>query len=308
MLVLMDGNKRTRMTLNLIDTPEFHALIDRELAAAASVLSPWLPGVRSFLRRHLLGPNHATRTRPSSLDPEWVRTRFAQGELLHRLGKQGLRRAALDVGQMVDLLVEIASVAREPGHPFGPEAAALLRSLSHVRRPANGANALVIAQINAFPRRARTALLRARRHQPICAPETIRAGSLTGTRCTTMNEVLNLGSEARNCLASPLQRHLGIQAGEEEIWALRSPERLVAVLAIRLEPRRLVELSGPDNKTGVSGHGADLADWCRAAGVMVSRRCQIRLADILPPQMTLPEAFEDPDDFEDGWEEWLEAY
>lgn len=37
------------MTINLIDTPEFHALIDRELAEAASVLSPWLPGVRTFL-------------------------------------------------------------------------------------------------------------------------------------------------------------------------------------------------------------------------------------------------------------------
>lgn len=295
------------MTLNLIDTVELHALIDRELAGAPSILSPWLPGVRRFLRKQFPSPDHATLARPSSLDPEWVRMRFAQGERLHRLGRQGLRRTGLDLGEMVDRLVEIAAVASEPGHPLRPEAAALLRSLPHARRRANGRAAPAVAQVNAFSHRARTALIRATRHQPICAPETICAGLLTGARCTTMDEVLNLGSEAGNCLASPMKRHLGIQAGEEEIWALRSPEGLVAVLAIRLDPRRLVELSVLDNEAGMSGHGADLANWCRAAGVMVSRRCRIRLTDLLPPQMALPEASEDLNDFDEGWEEWLEA-
>lgn len=209
---------------------------------------------------------------------------------------------------MVDHLVEIASVARDDGHPLRTEAAALLRSLPHAGRPASGPNAPIIARIRGFHRRARTARLREMRHNPICAPEASHAGSLTGTRCTTINAVMNLGREAGNCLASPMKRHLGIEAGEEDIWALRSPERLVAVLAIRTEPRRLVELSGRDNEIGVSGHGGDLADWCQAAGVMVSRRCRIRLTDILPANLALPEAFDDISDFEDGWEEWLEAY
>lgn len=60
------------------------------------------------------------------------------------------------------------------------------------------------------------------------------------------------------------------------------------MVAIRNDPRRLVELRGVGNGTGVSGRGANLADWCQMAKVLVSQRCEIRLTDILPPEMALP--------------------
>ncbi|WP_146113069.1 hypothetical protein [Paracoccus yeei] len=292
------------MTLNLVNISDFHALIDEELAEADPVLTPWKPNARRFLRRHLLDCSHAIRVHPSGSDPEWMHERVAEGKVLHRLEKRHLRQARVNVGQMVDNLAEVAAVADDPDHPLGRQAASLLRSLPHAGRPKVGRVAPVVAQVRAFPERARNALLRTNRHKPICRPETIKAGGLTGTRCTTIREVLSLGSEARNCLASPMKRHLGIQTGEEEIWALRSANDLVAVLAIKNDPRRLVELKGPDNVASVSGHGADLADWCRAIGVLVSRRCEIRLTDILPAQIALPEEFEDEES--PGMDNWFD--
>lgn len=282
------------MQVNLIDTPQLRAMIDEELAGAPAALQPWLPILRRFLRRYLPEAGFARKARPRKVDPEWAQVYFARGARLDRLGRRGMEHARDFTASFLDDVADVAKIAESSDHPIKREAAALLRSLPHWRGGSDRGRASISRIIGRFSSRAHRAWLRTNRCTPFCEPAVVRAGSLTGQRCTTIEEVLRLGAEARNCLAWLNARHMRILEGQEMIWSLRSAGNLVAVLCTRPDPvPKIVELYGPHNRVGVSGYGADLAAWCEEAGLLVSRDCRILLADILPPHLILSEADED---------------
>lgn len=277
---------------NLIDAPALFAAVEEALANAAPPLKPWRSYLRNPLYRALLARAIPATAKRRRSDPEWAQRAFDRKERLYRLGDR-LDAVAAKLPDLMDDLTRIGSISSRPEHPMRMEATRFLRSLPHWKpevvrrgRRKTGFHPQLHWLAMEFLDRADTAWCRVYRGVHFGEPCVRQIGALTGTRCTSIDEIVSLGREARNCLADIHQTHLQFYRGREEIWSLRAGDDLVAILRVELEPEPVItELLGPGNEVSVAGYGNDLIQWLVTVGIKVGVDCRIRLVDLMPRAM-----------------------
>lgn len=281
------------MRRNFIDQLVLNDAIARQLAHLPPPLVSYRLRISSLLRRHLPELPIGVRTLPAISDPGWAHERAAEGRALYRLGAEGkLTSRQLISGLLFDL-ERLLLISEDVGHPYQALARRHLRGMSHWRLEeieddgwsTDDAGRTLSERLGLadFLHRAGQAAEQRGHDLPFTTPVRLRAGKLVGTRATTLSEVTRIGQEACNCLSSHRTARRTISQ-DRDIWALRSKGKLIAVLEVTVQG--IVEqLKGPDNMNHFTGHLADIVLFCRRAGLRVSWRVDVKLADLMPPEL-----------------------
>lgn len=260
---------------DIINVPAFRCAIDRALEGAPPGLLDRWPGIGAYLRRAAESHGSVRRARGRNSDPAWARAKFDEGRPLHRFHEQDRGELIEDICKQLDELSQVARLAGELNGPCAQEAAAFLRGLTH-RWPSLSE---LRHEVAALLERERSIALRARMDETVRSPSEIRAGRLTGTCCQSVRQIVDLGREARNCLAVNERYWEGFVSGGLDIWSLRSGSRLVTVLKVKRDKGCVVEAEGPGNQPVGLHDARDVALFCQAAGLAIGRNCNGLLAD-----------------------------
>lgn len=97
-------------------------------------------------------------------------------------------------------------------------------------------------------------------------PAVVPVGSLTGTRCVSVDDIIRLGREARNCLADQEGLWSAFVEGRTDVWSLRDGGRLVAVIEAS-QGGRIMEVLGPANRPIGLAEAGLVARFCMTAGL-----------------------------------------
>ena len=154
--------------------------------------------------------------------------------------------------------------------PVAKEARGFLRGLSHGDRDLCDLE----WEASDLVEEAEIVSLRIRRHEALRTAATVGEGSLIGTRCVTINEIIRLGREARNCLANAKEYWKRFADGQTDIWSVREGDRLVAVLEVGSETGRVEEAFGPSNVTVGPRDAHPVARFCGKAGFGIGPECE----------------------------------
>ena len=182
------------MRPDIINAPALQDAIDELLEGASPALQGHLPALRAGIRRGLESHESVRKARRRESDPDWAQRKFAEGRTLHRFFRDDL--CDWEINDLLDELKQVAGIAVSGG-ALAADAAAFLRGLAHGREGVDG----ISSSAHALLGRAETAALRARRHEALRQPVDVEAGSLFGTKCVSIKDIIRLGREARNCLA-----------------------------------------------------------------------------------------------------------
>lgn len=281
------------MRRNFIDQIVLDDAITRQLAHLPPPLVPYSLKISALLRRHLPELPIGVRTLPAMSDPGWVHERAAEGKVLYRLGAEGkLTSRQLISGLLFDI-ERLLLISEDVRHPYQALAWRHLRGMSHWHLEeieddgwGNDDASQTLSErlgLADFLCRAGQAAEQQGHDLPFTTPVRLRAGKLVGTRATTLSEVTRIGQEACNCLSSHRTARRTISQ-DRDIWALRSKSELIAVLEVTVEGV-VEQLKGPDNTDRFTDHLADIVLFCRRAGFRVSWRVDVKLADLMPPEL-----------------------
>lgn len=251
------------MRRDIINDDALRTAIKELLEGAPPALQGHLPALRISLRRGLEGHESVRQARRRKGDPDWAQKKFAEGHALHRFFRSDLED--WEITGLLDDLEQIAGIAAGGGGIAG-EAAAFLRGLTHCRDNIDGMN----ASARTLLKRAETMALRAKRYEALRHPVEVVTGSLVGTKCVSIDDIVKLGREARNCLDDEKAYWKSFVSGRTDIWSLRESGRLVAVLQAR-QDGPVTEAFGPGNaKIGLTA-ACQVATFCQAAGLRLEK-------------------------------------
>ena len=284
------------MPVDIINVPALHAAVEAALAAAPDVLRPHAPGLRAALRR--VAAQHCS-VRPAHrrrADPGWAQTGFDAGRPLHRFAEREAAALTEDLGDLVALLAQVARIAG----PGAAEAAAFLRGLPHRRYDLSDLTEAAETVLD----RARTLRLLAGRHALVRAPAEVGADGLVAIRCRSLDAVIRLGREARNCLADLERYWQRFDHGDLDLWAVREADTLVAVLAVA--GTRVREAFGPGNAVVPLDRVQAVARVCARAGWTVHDGCEGLLPEYVGPILVGPLRLT-VDDRVVAYAEWADA-
>lgn len=263
MLVAIAPALRTA-SVDIVNAPALHAAVEGVLVAAPHVLRLHAPGMRAALRHAARGHRSVRPAHRRRADPAWAQDKFDAGLPLHRFFEREGADLAEDLDDLVALLAEMA---RLEGPGVG-EARAFLRGLPHRRA---GLRALIY-DAETVLHRTETLQLLAGRRALVREPIEITGNGLVATRCRSLDAVIRLGQEARNCLADHERYWRRFAAGELDVWALRGGDGLAAVLAV--SEGRVEEAFGPRNAViGLVEAGA-VARFCARMGWAIGEDCE----------------------------------
>lgn len=269
---------------DIINVPALLRAVDAALEGAPPVLLDRWPGVGTWLRRAAASHDTVRRAQARKGDPAWARAKFDQGYPLYRFREQDRDELVEDLRARLADFGKVASLAADPKRPGAQEAAAFLRGLTHRRLSLRELRDDVAVLLD----RARRLSLRARTDEVLRSPADFAAGDLIGTRCGSVREIIGLGQEARNCLAENETYWEGFVSGQTDIWSLRREDRLVAVLKVQRGGACVVEAKGPGNQP-IGFHDArDVALFCEASGLTISRGCEGLLPNYASPFVIEP--------------------
>lgn len=261
------------MPVDIVNAPALHAVVETVLDTTPDVLRPHLSGLRAALRRVARAHRSVRPARRRRADLTWAHDKFDAGHPLQRFAEREAAALAEDLGDLVALLADVARV-EDPG---AAEAAAFLRGLPH---PQEGSDDLVDAAETLLGR-ARTLRLLAGRRDLVRAPGEIGTGALVATRCRSLDAVIRLGREARNCLSHVERYWQRFSDGSLDLWALRGAGGPAAVFAV--SQGRIEEVFGPRNTVLGPEQVHAVAQLCARAGWVISDGCEGLLPQFAGP-------------------------
>ena len=281
---------------HLLDQTSLDAAVAQQLQAAPAMLGRHVPALYRILRRDLLLLPLGDRVQPSADDPLWARRRAARHQPVHRLGSKGAIAVRQLVSDLLFTLERLALTANRKDHPFYFEIVKKLRGIPHWKIGPGLSDELKrlpdLSTLYGLQQ-----LCDDIRHADACAaaetePPTpkVRVGRLVGTRHRKCEEILALGREANNCLLSDW-RLRKVFSKEEQIWALRSGDNLVAVLSAEADGR-ITEILGPRNRVRLGSCILEIAAFVPAAGLTVGSDITVRLADLVPEASVIDDSAE----------------
>lgn len=253
---------------DIINAPALRKAIDDCLADIPGPLAPYREVVVGWLHRAAPFHSDVKRAHRRKSDPAWAQAKFDAGVQLWRYVPDR-NCATEDFRSALEDAARLAIIAADTD-PVSYQAARLLRSLAH---GATRLNQLcgVAAELEHQARRDR---LRRNRDLPMRSPLVLCEGNITGTRCATINDIVKLGRETRNCLNDSVDKyHFAFAQSRTDIWALRDGDRLVAVLEVSLPRNSVLQVRGPRNFSLTLDDARDVARFCRAAALKVGKTC-----------------------------------
>lgn len=268
------------MRRDIINAPALQDAIDELLEGALPTLQNYLPALRVSLYRGLESHESVRKARRRKSDPDWAQRKFAEGRALYRFFRDDL--SDWEINDLLDNLKQVAEIATS-GRGLATDAATFLRGLAHRREKIDDINAAT----RTFLERTETAALRARRHEALRQPVDVAMDALVGAKCVSIDDIIKLGREARNCLADKEDYWKSFASGRTDIWSLRDGNRLVAVLQAKVGGF-VTEVFGPKNiPIGVVGASRIVA-FCKAAGLQLEGAGLDLLPDFAGPLLIAP--------------------
>ena len=256
------------MCRDIINAPALQSAIDDALEG----LPPALWGHRSALRAGLAkaAERHASvrMAKRRKCDPGWAQRKFADGNRLYRFHERERNDLIQEIKDQFEDLAQVGVLAKGDG-PLRADAAAFLRGLPHRD---DDLYEIGKAAWQIFER-ARVVALRSRRHEVLREPAQMPSGELIATLCISIDAVIRLGRDARNCLANSEAHWRRVADGHSDIWSIREGDRLVAVLEVARDDRRVVEAQGTANAAISARDIHPVAQFVRAAGFDVDEEC-----------------------------------
>lgn len=260
------------MTRNIINGSAFQLAIEEALEELPAVLQNYHPALKSFYGRTT--DRHATihRARRRKEDPAWAHRKFHEGVKLYRFNGRRKQDLLRWIRCDFDGLAEIAVLAQQRGRPMAREAGAFLKGLRHKGGRSFWDLWLILAN-------ARSADVKAMRHQILREPAERIAGALVASRCSSLDAIIRLGRFAENCLDQNETYWDKFVSGEIDIWSFREHGLLVAIATVNRVSNEVVEALAPRNRGIAYRHICDVALFSRNAGFSISKSCEASLVE-----------------------------
>lgn len=262
------------MCRDIINAPALQFAIDEALEG----LPPVLRGHRSVLgtafRQAAQRHQNVRIARRRKTDPGWAQRKFVEGKTLYRFQERERDDLISTIREQFDDLEQVAVLAASDS-PLRSDAAAFLRGLPHRAGELDeiGTAAWQITD------RAQVAALRARRYEALRQSAEVTAGDLIATLCVSIDAVIRLGREAGNCLAKSETHWRRVAEGESDIWSIRNGNRVVAVLEVDRNDRRVMQAQGPGNVAISARDIHQVAQFCRTSEFSVDEDCDGLLSE-----------------------------
>lgn len=251
------------MQRDIINAPTLKEEIDRILGNAPLALQAHFPTLRAGLRRAMETHDSVRKAHRRKSDPEWAQVKFAEGRPLFRFFPDDLHD--WEIEDLLDDFARLATIAAEGG-PLAREVGRFLRGLAHGRKDLGDLGGAARRLL----KRRENVVLRANRHRALRQPNSVVAGSLNGVRCVSIEDIIRLGREARNCLADTQEYWKSFFEGQTDIWSLRNGDRLVAVLETD-QNSTVKGVFGPANEPTGPAEAHGIARFCEVAGLSLER-------------------------------------
>ncbi len=267
------------MRRDIINAPALQNVINKYLEGGTPPpLQGHLTTLKSSLRKAAEHHCSVHRARRRKSDPDWAQRKFTNGHTLYRFDTGDLW-FELQMAQLIKELGEVADIASGGGAFSGP-ANGFLRGLSHTRQR-DFDDLLSVSR--ELVDRTETAELRAHRYDVIRGPVNIVVGRLAGSLCVSIDNIMRLGREARNCLDDNPDYWKEFRAGDVDFWALRQDDRLIAILKVERRENLAVEALGPSNTTIGLKDVRQVAIFCKEAGLQIGTNCDGLRAEYAMP-------------------------
>jgi hypothetical protein len=267
------------MRPDIINAPALQNAINELLEGGTPPsLQGHITALKSCLRK--AAENHCSvrKARRRKKDPAWAQQKFNDGHTLYRFNKSD-EWLDHDIKKLVEELNKVAEIALEGGVLSGP-ANAFLRGLSH---SGHGDMDELLSSSNELVNRAEMATYRAQRHDVLRDPACIVVDGFIGSLCVSIDEIIRLGREAKNCLVDSRNYWKGFRARDHDFWAVRQGNRLIAILRVERHENRVVEALGPENRTISLNDVRQVATFCKEAGLQIGTTCDGLRAEYAAP-------------------------
>jgi hypothetical protein len=184
------------VTRDIINGGALRSVIAEALEGAPPALQRYRPNLNTYFHRTAVLHASIRKAHRRKEDPTWAHRKFDEGLTLYRFDERQGEDLLSAIRLQFDELAKVAKLEQNRDRTVALEAAAFLRGLSHRRGdlddPRRDAGEVL--------QRARTAELKAQRHETLREPEVIVAGSLVASRCVSLDEIMRLGRSLENCL------------------------------------------------------------------------------------------------------------
>ena len=270
------------MVRDIINAPALECAVDNALEAIPRNLQSRQHELRAYFCRAATGHDSVHQARRRKSDPGWALSKFDGGRTLYRFIDQEGDTLIDAIRELLEELSDVEKIAANRQLPIAREAEALLRGIPHRKDDMRSFGRAVWNVI----RRAQTAALRARSHEVLRSSAELADGNFIGIMCVSLNDIVRLGREARNCLADSEQYWERFIAGKVDIWSLRGPSGLIAVLEI--EGTRVTEILGPKNTTLAVEQAHRVACFCDHVGWIIDQNCEGILSEFAGPVVVSP--------------------
>ena len=264
------------VTRDIINCAALWSAIAAALEGLPPALQIYHPALKTYFHRSSDQHDSIRKARRRKADPGWAHQKFDNGQTLYRFDESRREDLFETIRDQFCNLVKMAVLAQDRAQPMAREAGAFLGGLSHQRDgdlegPGRGArNFLQYAQL---------AALKARRHQTLREPAERLAGTLTASRCISLDAIIRLGRSAQNCLSESSDHWEDFVSGKIDVWSLCDDVRLVAVLSINQATHQVIEAKGPRNRSIAPRYIHDVARFCREGNLGISKDCEGLLAE-----------------------------
>jgi hypothetical protein len=260
---------------DIINGSAFQSAIADALEGLPPALQRHRPALKTYFHRTADQHDSILKAHRRKADPAWAQRKFDEGMVLYRFNETDREHLVSAILSPFSDLAKVAEMERGTDRNMAQEAKAFLKGLAHkndgLHYPGNEARYLI--------ERANLATIRARRHEILRETAMRMAGSLVGSRCTSLAAIIRLGWSAENCLSKSSHHWKAFVSGTVDFWSLHDDARLVAVLAVKRASNQVIEARGRLNRRIALRHIHDVALFCRKAGFSISERCVGLLAE-----------------------------
>ncbi|WP_156362858.1 hypothetical protein [Rubellimicrobium mesophilum] len=278
--------------MDIINAPALQKVVEDTLQGGPPALRGYRPAVRACIRRLAAEHRSVKKARLRKSDPEWARAKAEAGHALYRFDEAEVAPLVRTIQRTLGWLGQVAELAGNRHLPLSREAGVFLRGLSHRRDDIMVLGLEARHLVQESEQAVLKADLYAKRLQPLREPAEIKAGDLIGRRCTTIDEIVQLGRRAQNCLSHRNEYWARFAAGESDFWVLQSGDRLAAILEVKCRTRCVAAAEGPDGATISLRDARGVALFCKAAGLEIGQRCEGVMLDFAAPFLVEPRVVE----------------
>jgi len=276
------------MSREIINVADLQDTVDEALESAPSGLQVYLSSLRANLRRAAERHGSVRTARRRKSDPLWAQAKFDAGKALYRFDTNNRNDLIKKIVNQFDELDQVAALIQKENPTISHDAAAYLRGLRHQ----NGTLDDLGKQAWTLIARSETAILRSRRYEVLRKPVHETVGPLRGVLCLSIDDVMRIGREAQNCLATCEDHWAMFALGDIDFWSIREGNRLVAILKVKRSINQVAEALGPSNATIDLRDVGNVAQFCATTGLEIGPECVGLLTEYAQPMIVKPRTIE----------------